>query len=213
MTNNNNIFPALSPDIVPEQSVPRQQIAARPFFDPVRRGIAKHSRLPDYADYCDTHGVTLFSTSTGLCLACSRPRAVARREGRTTYVAPCDTHGPVAHAVTHGRCLICYTTAGTLRSDAAPGRPPISAARAQARREGRARYVAPCATHGEVEHNTARGQCLSCFTTLGKPRVDAKVTVCQLRDMAHALEREQGPHWATRRDLLLTAADALERRK
>lgn len=35
------------------------------------------------------------------------------------------------------------------------------------------RFLAECPTHGETEHDVPRGKCLTCFTTLGAPRLSA----------------------------------------
>lgn len=98
--------------------------------DPQRRTHAKKSKLNDFPDVCPTHGLTLFSTQTGLCRPCHSPawrrtgpnvvRAQARHAGQTTYLDTCETHGETPFGVNTGRCLMCFTAMGAPRKTATP---------------------------------------------------------------------------------------------
>lgn len=153
----------------------RQIDEAYPFFDGRRRGHAREMLLEQFVDCCPTHGIVRFWTKTGNCVDCTKSdrgpdsdRAAARREGKPHFYAVCEEHGNAKFSVLHGKCLMCFTTAGLSRE----GLRVISAARAAARRQGAATYLATCEVHGQdTAHHTQIGKCAKCYTTAGVARV------------------------------------------
>ncbi len=150
---------------------------------PMRRLEAKKSGLPDFPDVCETHGLTLFSTRTGLCRPCHHARAVARRDGQRQYDDVCETHGLTLFSVNTGRCLTCFTGNGATR---APGRTTL---RSAARRAGLTVYHGTCDAHGATLFGVNTGKCLVCFTAMGVPR---KTATPDLRDAARAVLEAAG---------------------
>jgi len=148
-----------------------EAIRALPYFDRVRITIARHHKMREYEDYCDTHGVGPFSTDDEDCVRCMDerrgPRAAARKAGLIQYPATCVDCGPnVMHGVRSGKCLTCYNAAGVARNPTAWNQP-----RAWARREGALRYRGTCETHGSVDFSTHTGKCLTCYNASGYPRL------------------------------------------
>ncbi len=127
----------------------------------------------EYLAICYQHGETLFDTPTGACLSClakhekQLPLVAYRAAYAVLYPHTCERHGPTLHHVGNFKCAECFTATGQPRTRSTANTDPARMG-AKERREGT--YRGQCATHGATEHNTARGQCLECFTTLGKPR-------------------------------------------
>ncbi len=76
------------------------------------------------------------------------------------YWWTCEHHGPTMFHTASGKCSICYKES----------KRKVTPARAAAKVAGEATYMDHCAIHLTVAHSTARGLCLSCYNTLGKPR-------------------------------------------
>lgn len=128
---------------------------------------ARIYKLSTYWETCGAHGVTLWETRRGRCLACNPPvrggaRALARAAGARVYEAECLTHGRTAHAVAHGGCLTCRTTTGAERVR--------GGARALARAAGATSYAGTCPKHGDTACSVRHGRCLTCYSEAGRPR-------------------------------------------
>ena len=153
--------------------------------------LDSHRHLPVMAQYkaagascyvgtCPVHGETRQHFGGNGCSKCrdarGRPlgrddaRGAARSAGASRYIARCAAHGEVEHYTATGHCSSCRTTAGLARSTEPMGRPG-DPARIAARRARATTYLAPCDQHGEVPHHTIRGKCLTCYTSLGYPRL------------------------------------------
>lgn len=149
---------------------------------------------------CPAHGETKFFTATAKCVCCTarlmlranpdrydlhavengadrrvprsdENRAKARRARVWRYEGVCVTHGVVDFHVGTGKCLTCCNAVGVPRASAAKGATP----RSMARNAGARVFRATCSIHGEVDHYTATGKCLLCFTTGGALRTNGPI--------------------------------------
>lgn len=133
-------------------------------------------KLPEFIAICYRHGSTLFDTATGACLPCLGDRSglpvhLAYKDSYgILYPAECKVHGSTLFHVGCFKCADCFTARGEPRARAASVQ---HAGRVAAKAAGERQYMAQCATHGETRHSTARGLCLGCFNSLGKPRAGA----------------------------------------
>lgn len=144
------------------------------FFDPLRATMAKKAGLTRYPDYCDTHGLSHFSTRTLRCQQCmgvpETPRAIAREAGKKFYTTVCAQHGEAGAYVSNGKCHLCFTSAGAERA----GRVFILE-RAAARRAGDKTFPGRCDFHGLTAFSVQHGKCLSCFTSDGSKRIMKRI--------------------------------------
>lgn len=178
---------------VPRRGTPVRGIPARKWgMGPINgddalwnaRMAAAKSRKKHFTHDCaNCLRQTKHRTDSGECVNCfpsvSSNRILAREQGARTYAGECVDCGPTGHWTATGRCATCWTSRNEPR--ARPGYVASTCdARTQARLDRRATYDADCRLHGHVAHHTARGKCLSCYDTLGKPRDDYFVRYCRV---------------------------------
>lgn len=143
-----------------------------PLFTDHRLFKARECGLKEFPQYCETHGLTLFRSTTGRCSECSKAdpflcASEARYFGRKAFRSFCvRCSNATDHSVARGRCLDCFDAAGRLRSSTTAPNP----ARIEARRAGSKTFLDVCGKHGVTAHHTGRGLCLGCYTASGTPR-------------------------------------------